>query len=94
MSVSVAAVDFVSPLPPVRSGIADYSVDLLDELAPLCDLRLIRLPGQEVASEVLDRYEVIDAGAFDAAALHPGGRLPFYQMGNNVYHEDVRRLAL
>lgn len=83
------AVDFVSPLPPVRSGIADYSVDLLEELAPLCDLRLIRLPGQEVASEIMDRYRVVDAAAFD-----PAGRLPFYQMGNNVYHEGVRRLAL
>ncbi|MXX73886.1 MAG: glycosyltransferase [Holophagales bacterium] len=86
---SALAVDFVSPLPPVRSGIADYSVDLLEELAPLCDLRLVRLPGQEVASEVLDRYEVIDAGGVD-----PARRLPFYQMGNNVYHEGVRRLAL
>jgi glycosyltransferase involved in cell wall biosynthesis len=88
-SPSAPAVDFVSPLPPVRSGIADYSVDLLDELAPLCDLRLVRLPGQEIASHVLDRYRVIDA-----AALDPAGRLPFYQMGNNVYHEGVRRLAL
>ncbi len=86
---SALAVDFVSPLPPVRSGIADYSVDLLEELAPLCDLRLIRLPGQEVASGVMDRYRVVAA-----AALDPGGRLPFYQMGNNVYHEGVRRLAL
>lgn len=86
---SAPAVDFVSPLPPVRSGIADYSVDLLDELAPLCDLRLVRLPGQEIASHVLDRYQVVDA-----AALDPVGRLPFYQMGNNVYHEGVRRLAL
>ncbi|MXW02387.1 MAG: glycosyltransferase [Holophagales bacterium] len=91
---SVPAVDFVSPLPPVRSGIADYSVDLLEELAPLCDLRLIRLPGQEVASQVMDRYEVVDAASYDAGTLHPGGRLPFYQMGNNVYHEGVRRLAL
>ncbi len=89
VSPNAPAVDFVSPLPPVRSGIADYSVDLLEELAPLCDLRLIRLPGQEVASEVVDRYRVVDAAAFD-----PGGRLPFYQMGNNVYHEGVRRLAL
>ena len=83
------AVDFVSPLPPVRSGIADYSVDLLDELAPLCDLRLVRLPGQEVAPEVLSRYPAVDAEALD-----PAGRLPFYQMGNNVYHEGVRRLAM
>ena len=91
---AVPAVDFVSPLPPVRSGIADYSVDLLEELAPLCDLRLVRLPGQEVGSEVLDRYEVVDAASLDAETLKPGGRLPFYQMGNNVYHEGVRRLAL
>ncbi len=91
---SAPAVDFVSPLPPVRSGIADYSVDLLDELAPLCDLRLIRLPGQEVASQVMDRYEVVEAESFDAGTLNRGGRLPFYQMGNNLYHEGVRRLAL
>ena len=94
VSPSAPAVDFVSPLPPVRSGIADYSVDLLEELAPLCDLRLIRLPGQEVASQVKERYEVVDAASFDAGTLNPGGRLPFYQMGNNVYHEGVRRMAL
>lgn len=83
------AVDYVSPLPPVRSGIADYSVDLLEELAPLCDLRLVRLPGQEVAAGVRRRYEVVEP-----AALDPARRLRFYQLGNNVYHEGVRRLAL
>jgi protein subunit release factor B len=41
--------DFVSPLPPVRSGIADYSLDLLPHLAALADVRLIHLPGQPVA---------------------------------------------
>ncbi len=87
--MSGPAVDYVSPLPPVRSGIADYSVDLLEELAPLCDLRLVRLPGQEVATDVRRRYEVIEP-----AALDPARRLPFYQLGNNVYHEGVRRLAL
>ncbi len=83
------AVDYVSPLPPVRSGIADYSVDLLEELAPLCDLRVVRLPGQEVALEVQRRYEVVEPEVFGAAR-----RLPFYQLGNNVYHEGVRRFAL
>ena len=83
------AVDYVSPLPPVRSGIADYSVDLLEELAPLCDLRVVRLPGQEVASEVQRRYEVVEPEALGAAR-----RLPFYQLGNNVYHEGARRFAL
>lgn len=82
------AVDYVSPLPPVRSGIADYSVDLLEELARLCDLRVVRLPGQEVASEVRRRYEVVEPESLD-----PARRLPFYQLGNNVYHEGVRRFA-
>ena len=40
--------DYLSPLPPVRSGISDYSVDLLPHLAERCDLRVLRLPGQEV----------------------------------------------
>ena len=82
-------VDYVSPLPPVRSGIADYSVDLLEELAPLCDLRVVRLPGQEVAPRLAGRWEVVEPEALDAAR-----RLPFYQLGNNVYHEGVRQLAL
>ena len=86
---TVPAIDYVSPLPPVRSGIADYSIDLLEELAPLCDLRLVRLPGQEVESRVRRRYDVVEADALD-----PARRLPFYQLGNNVYHEGMRRLAL
>ena len=79
----------MSPLPPVRSGIADYSVDLLEELAPLCDLRIVRLPGLDAAPDVLSGYRTIEADELD-----PASRLPFYQMGNNVYHEGVRRLAL
>lgn len=86
---AVPAVDYVSPLPPVRSGIADYSIDLLEELAPLCDLRLVRLPGQEVESRVRRRYDVVEADALD-----PARRLVFYQLGNNVYHQEMRRLAL
>ena len=46
------AIDFVSPLPPVRSGIADYSRDLLPHLGKLCDLRVVRLPGQPLAAEL------------------------------------------
>ncbi len=87
--VTRPAVDYVSPLPPVRSGIADYSVDLLEELAPLCDLRVVRQPCQEVAPDVRRRHQVVEPEALD-----PAQRLPFYQLGNNVYHEGVRRFAL
>lgn len=83
------ALDFVSPLPPVRSGIADYSLDLLPHLAERCDLRLITLPGQPVAAEVTERFCSVGV-----ERLAEDGRLPFYQMGNNAYHLDVHRLAV
>jgi glycosyltransferase involved in cell wall biosynthesis len=83
--------DYVSPLPPVRSGIADYSVDLLPHLAERADVRLIRLPGQPVAPEVEARWPV---APFEAAGRdEQGERLPLYQMGNNRWHEAVMSLA-
>jgi glycosyltransferase involved in cell wall biosynthesis len=81
--------DYVSPLPSVRSGIADYSRDLLPHLAPRCDLRVMRLPGQDVAPEIEQRWRPAPANETGA-----GGRLPLYQMGNNRYHEAVYELAM
>lgn len=81
--------DYVSPLPPVRSGIADYSLDLLPDLAALADVRLIRLPDQPLLPEIESRWPMAPF-----AATGEGGRLPLYQMGNNRYHEAVRELAL
>lgn len=81
--------DYVSPLPPVRSGIADYSVDLLPHLAARADVRLIRLPGQPVAPEVERAWPIAGAGE-----TGQDGRLPLYQMGNNRYHEGVLQLGM
>lgn len=83
--------DYVSPLPPVRSGIADYSVDLLPHLAERADVRLIRLPDQPVAPEVEARWPV--APFEEAGRDAQGERLPLYQMGNNRWHEGVMELA-
>ncbi len=83
------ALDFVSPLPPVRSGIADYSRDLLEPLSRHCDLRVVRVPGQEIAGELAERWSPVEV-----ERLGEGGQVPFYQMGNNRYHEDVLKLAL
>lgn len=88
MSGPALHLDYVSPLPPVRSGIADYSRDLLPHLAPLCDLRLLLLPGQEVEAEFLAAYATAPLDV-------PGeGRLPLYQMGNNRYHAAVHAAAM
>jgi glycosyltransferase involved in cell wall biosynthesis len=81
--------DYVSPLPPVRSGIADYSTDLLPHLAALADVRLIRLPELPVAPEIERAWPMAEAGETGS-----GGRLPLYQMGNNRYHAGVLDLAM
>ncbi len=78
----------MSPLPPVRSGIADYSLDLAPHLDSLCGLRLVHLPGQPLDDAIRQRYTVVPADR-----LGEGGRLPLYQMGNNQHHGDVWRLA-
>ena len=83
------SLDYVSPLPPVRTGIADYSVDLLPHLEPFCDLRVIRLPDQPVADDVVERWQPVSA-----ERLGEGGRLPLYHMGNNHHHLAVERLAM
>ncbi len=88
MAGSALRLDFVSPLPPVRSGIADYSRDLLPHLAPLCDLRLLLLPGQEVEEAFPAAYPTAPLGA------PAEGRLPLYQMGNNHFHAAVHAAAL
>lgn len=81
--------DYLSPLPPVRSGISDYSADLLPHLAALAPLRVVRLPEQPVAREIEERWRPV---AFER--LGEGGRLPLYQMGNNRHHTDVRAAAM
>lgn len=78
-----------SPLPPSRSGIADYSAELLPYLAKLVDLTVftpdpatITLPGltvRPVSDFAVNRDE------FD---------LPLYQMGNSDQHEWIYAMAL
>jgi len=81
--------DYLSPLPPVRSGISDYSVDLLPRLREVADVRVLRLPDLPLDEEIARRFEVRD----DAEQAGEGGRLPLYQMGNNRYHVGVHAAA-
>lgn len=76
----------------MRSGIADYSADLLPHLAERADVRVLRLPDQPVSDEVEARWHPEPAERLLQMAA--AGRLPLYQMGNNRYHEAVLELAL
>lgn len=81
--------DYLSPLPPVRSGIADYSVDLLPHLLARADVRVLRLPDQPLDPEVAARYL-----PETAARAGEAGRIPLYHMGNNRYHAAIWELAM
>lgn len=93
--------DYFSPLPPVRSGISDYSVDLLTELVSLADVRVVPVEGQPVDDDVASRFGVSE----DTARSEPGdgqpggeesagGRVPLYQVGNNPHHAEIYERAL
>ncbi len=78
----------------MRSGISDYSLDLLPALAERSEVRVLALAGQPIAPEVAARWQPVPAEAAlaaEAGSDHP--RLPLYQMGNNLYHEEVESLA-
>lgn len=87
------ALDYLSPLPPVRSGIADYSMDLLPHLAARADVRVFALADQPVAPEVRAVWHPEPSDS-KQRGVGQDGRLPLYHMGNNRYHFEVLRLAL
>jgi len=83
---------FVGPLPPVRSGIADYACDLLPCLESAFALELF----------VDDAHPLARHGRYRSFPVHPGRELPsrfadfdhvVYQMGNNAHHWFVLDLA-
>ncbi len=71
-------VAFFSPLPPARSGIADYSEALIQHLAPLADVEVFSGPGQRFDPERFDvaLYHVGNNGyhdfVYETAVRHPG----------------------
>lgn len=75
---------YFSPLPPARSGIADYSAELLPHLAQMADVTLfVDAP----ASITLSGFPVRPVS--DYPSCHADYDLPLYQMGNSDQHETV-----
>jgi glycosyltransferase involved in cell wall biosynthesis len=81
---------YVSPLPPERSGIADYSAELLPELARHYEIDLITdLP--EIADPVLERqFQRVSLKAFEQTACSYDRVL--YHIGNSPFHVQIPSL--
>ena len=71
-------VAFFSPLPPARSGIADYSEALLEPLGPLAEVEVFSQPSQAIRPGAL-RHRPLPGGqqryhdfVYETALRHPG----------------------
>lgn len=93
-----------SPLPPVRSGIADYAAELLPHLAELADVRVLTPPDWAGATRFAGLPMVpLDCGSFSSlpdqrgpgcpapATVRPAAFTPLLHLGNNPYHIWIAR---
>lgn len=78
---------FVSPMPPARTGIADYSADLLPALAEYYDIELVVAQNQVTDSWVESNLSVRDVDWLRENAGQVDRVL--YQIGNSPFHEHM-----
>ncbi|MBU2954463.1 glycosyltransferase [Marinobacter sp. F3R08] len=81
---------FVSPMPPERTGIADYSAELLPALAEYYNIELVVAQKEVAPSRIGEQFQVRDvdwlrenAGQMDRV---------LYQMGNAPFHTHMLSL--
>lgn len=78
---------YVSPLPPERSGIADYSAELLPELARHYEIELVLAQASVDEPWLNANFPQRSVAWFDANAQRYDRIL--YQFGNSAYHEHM-----
>ncbi len=87
MSAAPPPVDWLSPLPPAASGIADYSAELLAAMPATRDVRVF---GPSGSGRGASRFPTAAYGGY-----RPDGRLPVYHIGNHPgFHSEIYDLAL
>jgi hypothetical protein len=86
---------YFTPLPPSKSGIADYNSELLPYLAKGAEISVFVAEGDELR-ENHGRADFEIHGANDFDDIH--ARRPFdlcvYHQGNNPYHEYIYERAI
>jgi glycosyltransferase involved in cell wall biosynthesis len=83
---------YFSPLNPVRSGISDYSEDLLPSLADLASVDLFVDDFEPSNQALRERFNVYPIQEYPQRRWDYD--MALYHMGNNVYHEAIYRMAL
>lgn len=85
---------YFSPLPPSKSGIADYSFELLPYLARGADLSVfVEHPSELKGNQGRDGYAVYDVVHFSGMHRQQPFDLCIYHSGNNPHHEFIYERA-
>ena len=84
-----------SPLPPMKSGIADYSAELLPSLAEHCEIELIVDEGSRPDPALAGRFPIHGHKALPGLLARGRFDTVVYQLGNNRdYHGAIYRSLL
>lgn len=78
---------YFSPLPPARTGIADYSRELLPYLAMHASITLFTEDPAAVDPGLLDTFPVLPLADYPERRFHYD--LPLYHIGNNLAHAAI-----
>ena len=83
---------YFSPLPPTKSGIADYSRELLPHLAAHAEITIFSANPNEIDNALAKHLPI------QSITRYPEKRwqydLPLYQMGNSIHHEALYPVLL
>ena len=78
---------YFSPLPPQRTGVSDYSAELLPHIAKEVEITLFATEPDKVPDSLQQDFAIRHVGDF------PGMRwnydLALYQIGNSPYHKEI-----
>lgn len=83
---------YFSPLPPARSGIADYSRALLPHLGQAAQVTLFSEQPEQVTAELQSAFDIRPIRDYPASRW--AFDLALYQMGNSVHHEAIYETAV
>jgi len=70
-----------SPLPPIRSGISDYALDILPELAKSATVRVLSPPDWSPPADWPEHLDLVAQGAHGLP-----GEIAVIHLGNNPHH--------
>lgn len=83
---------YFSPLPPQRSGIADYSAELLPHLSKLISIDLFTETPAQISPHIRQQFNVYPIS--DYPKLHQQYDLALYQLGNSAHHAAALTMFL